>query len=206
MQAGEQIFSHGFFANISKYQLYVESIENSLVMGLPTATGGEHLIVPYSQIGIGANTDHIDAAWSFVRGFLLPSAVEFDSGIHGGDIGFPIRIDLFDKLIEDAMTPRMFINREGEMEENPRELVTAQDGSGNIIKIFAMSEETANSLRAFIESAVQSQWRMSDEMWIIIEGDLADFYSGARSAEETARIIQNRAERWMSEQQLLAGG
>jgi len=106
---------------------------------------------------------------------------------------------------EDAMTPRTFENSAGERVEYPREVFTAQDGSGTI-DLLTMSEEIANGLRAFIESAVGAKRGIGDELWEIIEGDLADFFAGARSAEETARIIQNRAERWMSEQKLLLGG
>ena len=204
MEAGDQILSMVSFANPSTYQMFMESLDDSFALGLPTATGGEHIVTNYSTIGIGTSTNHTGAAWEFLRSFLLPSASEFDHGIMG-DIGFPIRIDLFNELIEDVMTPRTFVNTDGETIEYPRETLNTHDGSGRV-ELRAMKPETANSFRALIESAVPAKRGIGEELWAIIEGDLAEFYAGARSAEETARIIQNRAERWLSEQQLLVGG
>jgi ABC-type glycerol-3-phosphate transport system substrate-binding protein len=205
MQEGEQVLSYVMVSSPSKYQLFMESFDDSFALGLPTARGGEHIIIVNRTMGIGISTSHTDAAWDFLRSFLLPSASEFYRGV-SGDIGFPVRIDLFNELIEDAMTPRTFINWEGETVEYPRETIIKQSDISVKIDLFAMKEETANSLRAFIESAVNPVQGISEELWKIIEGDIADFFAGLRSAEETARIVQNRAERWMSEQQLLAGG
>ena len=73
-----------------------------------------------------------------------------------------------------------------------------------VILLYAMTEETAKNLRLFIDSAEPVRRGISMELWHAISGDLNDFYSGVRSAEATAHIIQNRAGIWLSEQQLLA--
>ncbi|MCL2821234.1 MAG: hypothetical protein FWD38_10515 [Oscillospiraceae bacterium] len=202
MQSGQQLLSMAFFASPGNYQLYADSFEDSIALGIPTANGGVNIIAPYSQVGIGATTEHADAAWGFVRSFLLPSAAEFDRGTML-NVGFPIRIDLYEELIEDVKTPRTFINNEGAIVEYSREALSAYDGS-EIIELYAMSDETANNLRIIIESAISLKRGLNDEIWEVIESDIADFYSGIRSSEETARIIQNRAEKWLSEQELLS--
>jgi len=79
------------------------------------------------------------------------------------------------------------------------EILSAFDGSARI-ELYAMSDETARNLYAFIESAIPIGGSIGDELWEVIKGDLADFYAGVRSAEETARIIQNRSQIWLSEQ------
>jgi len=203
MQTGDQILSYVNFHSPSGYQLFAESLTDFLALGIPTAAGGKHMITHYGTIGIGANTNHVDAAWAFLRSFLLPSAAEFEP--EGGSFGFPLRIDLFNELVKNTITTIPYVPGEGEIAESPHETYSLFDGL-EVIVLLSMSEETANGLRTLIESAVHPGRGMSEELWAIIEGDLADFYAGARSAEETARIIQNRVERWMSEQHLLAGG
>jgi len=202
MQEGQQLLSMVTFASPDKYQAFTDTFEDSIFLGVPTANGGVNIIIPYSQIGIGAATEHADAAWEFLRTFLLPSAADFSRDF-SGDIGFPIRIDLYNELIEDAKTPRTYLGETGKEVEYPREVLNVYDGTGRV-ELYAMSDETANGLRALIESAVSLERGMGDELWEVIEGDLADFFSGVRTAEETARIIQNRAERWLSEQELLS--
>jgi ABC-type glycerol-3-phosphate transport system substrate-binding protein len=201
LKAGEHLLCYTNIYGPSGYQSYADTIEDYIAIGIPTVKGGEHIIMPLFQFGIGATTKHPDVAWKFVRGFLLPSAAELDQSTYG-DIGIPIRIDLFNEMLEDAKTPRTFLSETGNTVEYPRDTLSVYDGSGEI-RIFAMSDETANSLLALIESAVPLESGIGADLWEIIEGDLADFYSGARSAEETARLIQNRAERWLSEQELL---
>jgi len=204
MLKGEQLLSMAYFYNTGSYQSYADSFDDYFALGIPTASGGVHFINPPSLIGIGISTGHTEAAWNFLRGFLLPSVSVFDHGVTG-DIGFSIRKDLFDEMIEEVMTPLTYVNNAGQTVEYPREVINAYDGSDRI-EIFAMSAEAANGLRALVESAVPTKRGMSDELWEVIEGDLADFYAGARSAEETAHIIQNRAERWLAEQKLVSGG
>jgi len=206
MQAGEQLLSRAFFASPDRYQAFADTFEDIIALGIPTATGGVNIIAPYSQLGIGAATEHADAAWAFLRSFLLPSAAEFSRDF-GGDVGFPIRIDLYNELIKDMKNPRTYLRDTGEVVEYPREILNVYDGSGRI-ELYAMSEEVANDLRSLIDSAISLKRGVSDsdELWEVIESDLADFYAGIRTAGETARIIQNRAKIWLSEQKLLAGG
>jgi hypothetical protein len=203
MQRGEQLLAWGFLSRPGYYQYFTDSFEDSMALGLPTLNGGVHIITPYSRIGIGAGTDHAEAAWSFLRGFLLHSAAEFTTSSH--ESAFPLRIDLFDEIIEDITTPRTFTNAAGEIIEHMRESRYSYDGFTRI-ELMAMSEKTANSLRNLVESAAPAGRGIDSELWYIIEGDLADFYTGIRSAEETARIIQGRTQIWLSEQELLARG
>ena len=203
MQRGQQLLTMTNISSPGRYQSFYEAFEDMLAIGMPTANGGANIIMPYLQLGIGASTSHPEAAWSFLRSFLLESASELEHAAIMGDVGFPLRIDLFEWLIKDAMTPRTYRNSEGNTVEGPREILMAFDGSAKI-ELYAMSEEIADNLRAFIESAVPGGDALGDELWDVIQSDLADFYSGVRSAEETARIIQNRAEKWLSEQELLS--
>jgi len=61
-----------------------------------------------------------------------------------------------------------------------------------------MTEEDAQSLRAIIDNA-QAGGNIDFTIWYIILEDLPPFFSGSRTAEDTARIIQSRVERYLAE-------
>jgi hypothetical protein len=203
MQREEQVLAWSWISEPTNYQCFAVSLEDYIALGIPTRTGGKHLLNFHNPIGISAGTDHADAVWEFLRKLLLKSAVNYELNWDRQPY-FPLRIDLFEEVLDNVMTPRTFVNNSGEVEEYPRVIRNTWDGRAQI-HLYAMTTETANSLRAFIESAVSVEQSIGQDLWLIIESDLADFYSGLRTAEETARIIQNRAQRWLSEQELLAG-
>ena len=214
IQRGEQLLSRGVIGGINQYQAYFESIEDCIFLGYPRFDGGVNtFLFPLQDIGIGVNTEHIDIAWGFVREFLLPT-VSASKDPHNLSLGFPIRIDMFEKQIKEAMNPNPTMHpNTGEIIEDLRHYFYNYSTAPYLIELgqlmevillYAMTEETAKNLRLFIDSVEPVRRGISMELWHAISGDLNDFYSGVRSAEATARIIQNRAEIWLSEQQLLA--
>jgi len=70
------------------------------------------------------------------------------------------------------------------------------------VTLTPMTDVAANNLRFIITSAQSGFARYSPDLWDIIAGDLAAFYDDAKTAEETAQIMQNRLQRFLSEQQL----
>jgi len=208
IDAGEQLLMIDFISRPMDYQYFADTFDDSIALGIPSVSGGVHIVEFFASYGVSANTDHADAAWSFLRSFLLPSASNFGTG-YSRSYGFPVRFDLFDLFIEEAMVPNPYTweNDQGETVEAPREFLHSNsDTSSTVLIMYELSEEKAKSLRAIIDSAVPARQGVSSELWEVIKGDLADFYAGARSAEDTANIIQNRAERWLSELELVSGG
>jgi hypothetical protein len=136
-------------------------------------------------LGIRAASEHADIAWSFLRRFMLPS---FE--VEGG---FPIRIDLYDKLIEEFMAPVIVGGAEA-----PRQVV--QFATGAEIPLYAMTQAEADSLRNIIDSSEPIGRALRGELWNLIRGDLNAFFQGVRSVEDTARIIQSRAQTYLHEQ------
>ena len=55
-------------------------------------------------------------------------------------------------------------------------------------------------LRIIIDNAVPIGRWIRGELWDHIADDLNAFYSGVRTAEDTARIMQNRVQRYLNEQ------
>jgi len=190
MIRGEQLLSVAFLNGTESYRKYSAALEDITALGMPTDEGGTHIIaLDHNRVGINAASDRASDAWEFVRRTLLPTAhIEHR---------FPLRIDLYDTTIADAMTPRMETDDDGNIVEVPHAEFWI---GGSTLSLFAMTPEEAQSLRALVDSA-QSGGQFDHALWYIVSEELPQFFAGSRSAEDTARIIQNRVERFLSERE-----
>ena len=192
---GNNILVSVHFFNLVFFQFYDDFIDDLVFPGLPGPGGGTHHIEA-GHIGIGATSENAEYAWEFIRRFLLPTASVPITSI-------PMRADLFEDRLAEAMTPNTVEDEDGELHQLPRETFPSLMNMQQSLSVYAMTEETANRLRELIDLAVPMGREVDQALMDIIESDLADFFAGARSAEETARIIQSRATIWISEQELL---
>jgi len=188
MLRGEQLLDVVFLDNIAQYQMYTAKLGDDIVaIGFPSQTGGVHLI-HFGMFAISASSPNQEAAWDFVRRYLLPT-INLD---HIFD--FPLRIDLFEEKLTQARTPYIIIDEHGNEVESPGLM-----GAGDfIVPIYALTEAEERALREIIESA--SIMRRYDETIMnMVREETHRFFAGDRSAAETARILQNRVQRYLDE-------
>jgi len=175
--------------------------ENIVVIGMPTPTGGRHVIKPMMNIGININSPHQEAAWSFIRRLLLPDRDFY--------FGLPLRIDEFEKRIVDFMTPLLFWDEDdpesGAKKGDPRAQrvtygVTGEDLIHEEVTYYlhALTEEEADVVREIIKSA-DMFFHYDEVIAMIVAEDSQSFFAGNRTAEDTARIIQNRVQTYLNE-------
>jgi len=205
---GEQALRAVTLFELEDYHLAAELFGNDLrVIGFPSINGGVHIIETMVDIGINASSTHVDGAWEFLRGFLLPSTPSSMIFI-GNNFGFPLRVDLFEALVADAPAPHYILDlSSGNLVEMPPtisliDMTAAGTPIGHDITLTAMSDVAANNLRSVITSAQSGYALYSPELWDIVEGDLVAFYADAKTVDETAQIMQNRLQSFLSEQQL----
>lgn len=190
MERGEQLLYMTHLWQATDYQVLTAGMDDVVALGLPTAAGGQHVVVPgHAALGISASSVHQDVAWDFVRIFLLPEADIFWS--------FPLRIDLFDEMIEDEMTPQFWTD------ENGNEIEQSKGGwgfdGGLTIELYAMTAAEAAGLREIVENASLTQRRDAQVMEIVME-QVLPFFGGDATAADTARILQNRIQTYLHEQ------
>jgi len=197
MLRGEQLVE---LTNIApnSYQFYSDILGDIVLPGIPTNEGGVHVLEQNWLMGINAATGHADGAWEFLRTFLLPTVVIEPWSL----FPFPLRIDLYDAHIAELMKPNMGTDENGNPVELPWEIEFI-DGDNNCyyFNFYAVTEDSAKKMRDIVESAsviVRRVHKMG--LWEIIEKDLDSFFTGNRSAEDTARIIQSRVQIFLSEQ------
>jgi hypothetical protein len=150
-------------------------------VGVPSNNPGQHEFVTDigTLVGINAGSVHPETAWNFVKLFLMPDGIVSGRGI-------PLRIDLFEGLIDEAMTPHVVNGEE----------VARADILGN--RFYAMTEEDAAAFLEVVNNTTIRQ-RRNETLENIINESLQPFFAGGATAEDTARVMQSRISIFLAE-------
>ena len=199
LQSGKVLLSDASFSDVHAYQMYYLMFEEDGVtpIGYPTSDGTPGVFLSGNETyGISSKTEYKDVAWSFIENVL---AAEHD--MYGW--GFPSRKENLEKMFEEACKPDYQYDENGEIAKdaagNPIEHPKTSWGYDNWnVDIYAASQEEIDGVRALIEIArpLSSE---SEEIYSIITEEAAPYFSGQKSAEETAKIIQSRVQIYVSE-------
>lgn len=188
MQRGEQLLAMAWMSQPNSIQTYTAVLDDVRALGVPTGDGGAHLLMPNAVLGISNSSEHKDMAWSFIRQNLLPDAHT--------DWNIPLRISQFDEMMEDAMTPQFWTDEDGNEHEQSSGGVSF--GGGLMIEFYAMTEDEARLFRDIVESA-SLLGRHDEVVETMVQEEILPFFAGDRSAADTARILQNRLQTYLSE-------
>lgn len=144
-------------------------------------------------LSISANCAHPELAWKFVRE-LVSEVKTYEQGNPGGF--FPMNAKSFENLMNMLMEKHMVNDENGnEVEESNFSMETSD---GEAIKLYALTKEQRNALmKLFKETTTLNEPDI--KLMEIINEETATFLDGAKTAEETAKIIQNRASIYVSE-------
>jgi len=158
-------------------------------IGFPSRDGVGSMMLPTSLYGIGAGAENRSGAWEFIR-FLL--SVEQQREIDREAI--PVLQLIFDERIQELMQPIP-----PEQLENPH-LAGGIWVDGTLIELEPMSEEHANRLLQIINTLSRGPTGHESIVLDIVFDTTNAFLNGSRTAQETARIIQNRVSTYVQEQ------
>lgn len=190
---GRQLLMPYELSDFTDYQVCIASTNGQAAFkGYPTAEGtGNALRYSRDPIAISSTCKAPDEAWKFLSGLL--------NGYVGGRFieGLPLLVKAYDAAEAEAMERDTYKDEEtGEEKEWPRGSAGWGDFS---IDFYAMTKEEAQALRELINSTERSTAYDKNVMDIIAE-ELQPFFTGAKSAEETARLIQDRVSIYVNEQ------
>lgn len=146
-----------------------------------------------SGLSISANCAAPELAWKFVRTLVSEVQTYEESDYFGS---FPMNAKSFDNLLNKLMEKQMIKDENGnEIEESRYSIGTA---GGETIELYALTEEQRDALiKVFDETTMLNE--PDRKLMEIINEETAAFFSGSKTAEETAKIIQNRASIYVSE-------
>lgn len=149
---------------------------------------------------IVASSQHKDQAWAFVRESFLP---QYQTGGYFGS-AFPVNALDFDRMVRAAMTPQYQYDADGNvlLDENgqPVEMVGSSylPNSSLEIPIRAIHEDERQQFMELL-NAIDTVYDRDENIWNIVRSEAAVFFAGDRFVDETAALIQSRAELYVNE-------
>ncbi|MDR2569413.1 MAG: extracellular solute-binding protein [Oscillospiraceae bacterium] len=190
MLRGEQLLDIIDLSRIRLYQMYTGMLGDDIIaLGMPTQDGGANVIDMHG-FAISSNSKHQDAAWGFIRQFLMDD-LNIDETWY-----FPLRLDLFEIIIDNAKIPHYTIDEDGNEVEYPDSYMS--QGDDFKVGIYALSEAEERGLRSIIENA-RIIGHSNETIMVIIQEETLQFFTGNRSAADTARVLQNRVQTFLNE-------
>lgn len=181
IREGKILMSAGMLYSVADYQLEKELYgEEVNFIGYPVRNGtGTAVSFCGSPLAIYANGENADAAWQFVKYFLL-------NGYDGN--GFPVIREQFDAKMLQDMEP---------LKDNlPRK--TYSDRYNGYIMVYEASQEDVDTVRELIEMA-DRKFQFHPEIQNIISEEAEAYFAGQKSLEEVTALIQNKVSLYLEE-------
>ena len=164
--------------------------EDISIVGYPSNTAGASELIPENILTVSAQSDKTDGAWGFVK-FML-SGASFDNS----DEYIPaLKSALWDNTDTESVLRFLFAPNSAEYRVyvDPNEEI--HEDSGTIMRI---NEELVADFEQFIAD-IRIPTATEAKVREIISEELDAYYAGAKSAAETAEVIQNRVQLYLNE-------
>ncbi|MDR1329656.1 MAG: hypothetical protein LBK23_08660 [Oscillospiraceae bacterium] len=178
--------------------------EKTVMFGYPTAGTSGSVVDSLGGYAISASSSNKDAAWEFICS-TIASAGETSAAMFGG---IPLDKRQLEEIIATEMLPleeRDFTNGidmvrvsfdgyRGTTLDSPEDI----DMTDPYYKNYALTREEADRVLRAIEGA-DAVASSDEQISKIIMEEAEAFWAGAKTAEETASVIQSRAALYVSE-------
>ena len=183
---GIQLLYYNTISDVSSIQKFTALFQDDVTfIGFPASKGRGNAIRLTQSVSIYDGSPHKEACWEFVREF-------YDKEYQLGPGRFlPTNAEALEERLahpedyEEAGVTLMYTN--------------AMTGKTWSVTFTDATEAESAQLRELIES-LDRIFRVNTSLYDIVMEEAAPFFAGDKSAEETARIIQNRAQTYVSEQ------
>lgn len=166
--------------------------EDVTFIGYPTESGSPcYGIRNMEAFGINSGSTVKEGAWEFIE-YLVTS----QKGTDSIQDAFPTLNSALQEMYEEGLQKEGYLNENHEFVPIPKKIYTGS--SGDTINVYAATQEEVKEIDYFIDSAVYVI-KMTSQIERIVWEEVEALFSGQKSAEETAEIIQNRAQLYMDE-------
>ena len=193
VMTGKQMLVSTYVTDFQEQQMYRAMYGGDITyIGYPTENGTGSMIMTDTGIAMSAK-----CAWSFLRELFMPGGVR-----RGG--GISIHKATFEKQLEAAMKAEYQKDENGNyvLDENGERIEISNSGWGwgsLSIQIYAMKPDEAENLRELI-STTTKLYKFDQNICDIVTEQLPAFFSGDKTAQETAKLIQSKAMIYVNEQ------
>ncbi len=191
---GGAVFAMADLSYLKAFQDYEHAYgENAALVGFPTPDGvGGSLLLAGDAFGVTANSKYPDKAWEFIEDFLCRQSLDgadpetvYQSYAVIGNSRYPARKDILEYMVDyrieqDSLQPSGMSNWEP--------------------GYHALTKEEVNTMMELLPHAKPYRSADGDEMLQIISEEVGAYYSGQKTADAVAAIVQNRVQLYVNEQ------
>lgn len=201
IQAGDVLLAMAGIYSLEGVQEYVAMFNEPVTfIGFPTMDGSDGCILNVNELyAIASKSDNKDGAWAFIEHYL---AQQGGSNVYSW--GFPTRQSIFDKMVEEQMKVAYVLDENGDpiLDENGEKVV--ESGMSAIsygdweYTYHKPTEEEVQIVMDLIDIAKPANGSY-DEINTIIQEEAEAYYKGQKSVDDVAKVIQSRAQIYVSE-------
>ena len=182
---GEALFRESPFSNMDSYIELKQGIfkDNVTLIGYPSKDGENLSYIMPIAFAVNSKTANKEGACEFIRNLFDIREGQYNEVPYAG---FPADKSRF----------------EAELERSTKEFSGDSESDyfyfGDKIKKKPLSQEEVNGFKDFV-LAIDTRYESDDEVGKIISEECASFFSGKKTAEEVAGLIQNRVSVYVNE-------
>ncbi|MGN1135277.1 MAG: extracellular solute-binding protein [Oscillospiraceae bacterium] len=156
-------------------------------IGVPSDNGNGSMLQVNTSLSITSKAKNPDGAWEFIKTLLTDEVQDNPDGL-------PIKTSSFNKLAEKAKERPYWENENGEKEYYDETVWMGEQ----TITVEPNTDEDNERMINFIKS-VKNVYEYDTDLFKIIDEEVQAYFSGQKSVDEVADIIQNRASTYISE-------
>ncbi|MEA4894367.1 MAG: extracellular solute-binding protein, partial [Oscillospiraceae bacterium] len=192
VQDGRQLFDIFSSGDFQTYQYYKAMYGGSVTFkGFPSDNESGSVAMISGGLAMTTSCKSKDAGWQFMRTLLTEDYQENLSW------GYPISQKAFDKKLAEAM------KQEYTTDENGNKIPVSNGGmsmgDGLVVNFYAITQEEADQIKELINS-VDHTAVYDQSLTDIITEESAYFFSGEKTVDQVAEIIQSRMTIYINEQ------
>ncbi|SEH76056.1 ABC-type glycerol-3-phosphate transport system, substrate-binding protein [Ruminococcus flavefaciens] len=170
----------------------IEFGEDITLVGFPTSNGKGGKLEPSYEFSIGAGSSVKEGAWEFIKMILSDASDEnIDAGKGNISDGYPVLMKDLDNKI-DSMSKVKAYDENGNLIESTTYTIQG-------IPINTPTKEELADLKRYILSCDTLKYSMDDDAYAICIEEAEEYFHGGKSAEEAAKMMQNRISLIVSE-------
>ncbi len=191
LQSGDLLMTTSYLSGYSYSMKEFYNVCNKdhgiVPIGYPLSSGNGVKLSVSGGLAISAKSKNIDAAWDFVKTML-------DDSIQQDLWDFPVTRSALDTLLQDAAQPETYVDENGETQ-----VVESSTYIGDTeYTMEPLTQEQVEDFKSLIDGAFCSGSYDADIMNIISE-ESAAYFSGDKTADDVAKLIQNRVSIYLGE-------
>ncbi len=183
------------FRSMAFDELYFGGEGSTVYIGYPSFDGSCGSAIDLDEgFAMSAACADKEAAWAFLRVFMT-------ADYQSNQYKLPSNRARFEKNLAVAMTPTYQLDEQGNY---------VLDADGNRIQqpivymdgvpLYCTTQAQAGRLRTLVENCTKAVRPAADTLFDIILEDAQAYFSGQKSAEEAAKLIQSKVSLYMGEQ------